>query len=468
MKDLPVTRDTTAHIPIRDAADAAERVRQAPHDFVKVALTDMDGLLRGKYMHRDKFLSALDEGFGLCDVVLGWDINDQLYDNITYTGWHTGFPDAPVRIVPETGRQLPFEEDCWLFQCAFEGPAAAICPRGVLSRVLARAGAMGFGVRAGFEYEFFVFAETLASARAKGFRDMVPVAPGNTGYSLLRQTSLRPLYVDIFDSMSAMGIGLEGLHEEMGAGVMEAAIQADGALAAADKASLFKTFTKAIVQDRDLLATFMAKWNMKEAGQSGHLHLSLTTADGEDNAFHDPVADHGIGATMRRFIGGQQAHMAELTAMVAPTVNSYRRLIPGLWAPTDATWGIDNRTCAIRVLPGAPKGHRIEYRVPGADANPYLVAAAAIASGLHGIAHGIEPSEAITGNAYDRDHPAHFRLPSHLAAAGERFRESAMAREWFGDAFVDHFAASRDWEVRQLPMEPDIGTAELERYFELI
>lgn len=454
--------------PIKDIEDAATRIRQSPHDFVKVALTDIDGLLRGKLMHRDKFLSALEGGFGFCDVVLGWDINDQLYDNCAYTGWHSGFPDAPVRIVPESGRQIPFEDNCWMFLCEFADAASQICPRGVLKRVLDRAAALGFEARAGFEYEFFVFAETLTSAAAKDYQDMVPVASGNTGYSLLRQTTLSPLYTDIFSTLSAMGIGIEGLHEEMGAGIIEAALQADGALAAADKASLFKTFTKAIIQNRELIATFMAKWNMKEAGQSGHLHLSLTADEGATAIFHDPQREHAISDTMRHFIGGQEIHMAELTAMVAPTVNSYRRLIPGLWAPTDATWGIDNRTCAIRVLPGAPKSHRIEYRVPGADANPYLVAAAAIASGLHGIEQQIETSAPQTGNAYGRDHPDPLRLPSNLADAAQRLAGSGMAREWFGDVFVDHFAASRDWEARQLPMDPAISTAEMNRYFELI
>ena len=145
---------TPAHI--KDIEDAAARVRQSPHDYVKVALTDIDGLLRGKFMHRDKFLSALEDGFGFCDVVLGWDINDQLYDNCAYTGWHTGFPDTPVRIIPESGRQIPFEDGCWMFLCEFADAAAQVCPRGVLKRVLGRAAALGFEVRAGFEYEFFV------------------------------------------------------------------------------------------------------------------------------------------------------------------------------------------------------------------------------------------------------------------------------------------------------------------------
>ncbi len=456
---------------VSDAKHAADLVRQSPHDFVKVGVTDVDGLLRGKYMHREKFLSALESGFGLCDVVLGWDINDQLYDNTTYTGWHTGFPDAPVRIIPESGRQVPFEDGCWLFLGEFAEQAFALCPRGVLSRVLGRARDMGFGILAGFEYEFFVFEETRTSVIEKQFRDMVPAAPGNTGYSLLRQSNLSALYTNIFSGMAGMGIEIEGIHEEMGAGVIEAALRADDALVAADKAALFKTFTKAIVQNHDMMATFMAKWSMAEAGQSGHFHLSLTTEGG--CAFHDPSADDGIATTMRHFIGGQQRHMAELAALVAPTVNSFRRLIPGLWAPTDATWGIDNRTCAIRALPGDAKTQRIEYRVPGADANPYLVAAAAIASGLHGVENEINPEEAVTGNAYDREHAEHLHLPKNLADAGKRFAASEMAREWFGDAFVDHFAASRDWEARQLPdayggVPAEVDVAELERYFELI
>lgn len=454
--------------PIRSADEAAARVRDSRHDFVKVALTDMDGLLRGKFMHRGKFLDALQAGFGFCDVVLGWDINDQLYDNVSVTGWHTGFPDAPVRIIPETGRQIPFEDDAWLFLAEFADRPSQVCPRGVLTRVLERAKAMGLEVRGGFEFEFFVFAETADSIRAKNYQNMTPVAQGNTGYSLLRQTTLSDLYIDIFSTLSEMQVVLEGIHEEMGPGVMEAAISVSDALSAADKATLFKTYAKAIVQRRDLMATFMAKWSAEEAGQSGHFHLSLVHAGGTANAFHDGTAENGIGDTMRHFIGGQQMLMPAFTALVAPTVNSYRRLVPGMWAPTDATWGIDNRTCAIRVLPGDPKSHRIEYRVPGSDANPYLVAAAAIASGLSGIENRIEPSDAITGNAYDMDHPDHLRLPSNLSDAATLFAASATARDWFGDTFVDHFAATRDWEARQLSMEADIGPRELQRYFELI
>lgn len=452
--------------PITSAEEAARRVRAEGPDFVKVGVFDVDGLMRGKYMHRDKFLAALEKGFGFCDVVLGWDIDDQLYDNARITGWHTGYPDAPVRIVPETGRQIPFEESCWLFIAEFADAAAAVCPRSVLSRALARAREMGFEVTAGFEYEFFVFDETPDSVRAKNFHGMTPVAPGNTGYSLLRQSALSDLYRNIFAISANMGVPLEGIHEEMGPGVIEAALSASRGVAAADRAALFKTFTKVVAQRHGKMATFMAKWDAGEAGQSGHIHLSLTPAGGGENVFHDPAAADGMSATMRRFVAGLQEGLPDMTALVAPTVNSYRRLVPGMWAPTDATWGIDNRTCAIRVVPGDPSAQRIEYRAPGADANPYLALAAMLASGLDGVARELEPDDPVTGDAYAIEHPPARQLPRTLEEAAARLDASALARDWFGDAFVDHFAASRDWEVRQF--RKHVSDWELARYFELI
>lgn len=449
-----------------NAAGAARFVRDSGHDHVKVGITDMDGLLRGKYMQRDKFLSALESGFGFCDVVLGWDAEDQLYDNGRYTGWHTGFPDAAVSIAPETGRALPFEDGLPLFLGEFSGEAASICPRGVLKRVLARAEAMGFRVKAGFEYEFFIAAETPQSVNDKNFRDLEPVAPANTGYSLLRATAGAGLYRDLLETCTAMDIPLEGLHEEMGPGALEAAIAASDGLAAADRAALFKTVSKVVAQRHGLMASFMARWSADAAGQSGHIHLSLTKNRGGRSAFHDPKADDGMSAAMRCFVAGQQALMPEFCVLAAPTVNSYRRLLPGAWAPTAATWGHDNRTVALRVIGGGAKSCRVEYRVAGADANPYLALAAALASGLHGIEHALEPSIPVRGNAYAARAMRRFTLPAALDDAAERLRRSAAARAWFGDAFVEHFANRSDWEARQFAKA--VTDWELRRYFELI
>lgn len=455
--------------PANPRQDIAARVRDGAHDHVKVAIADIDGVLRGKYMARDKFLSALDDGFGFCDVVLGWDVADQLYAtgkaHERITGWHTGFPDAPVRLLPETGRPIPFEDDLPLFLGEFTGAAEAVCPRGLLRRVLARAEAMGFAVRAAFEYEFFLFAETPQSLRDKDYRGLEPVMPGNTGYSLLRATTGAEFYRDLLDVCAAMDIPLEGLHEEMGAGVLEAAITVTDALAAADRAVLFKTICKAMAQRHGMVATFMARWSAAEAGQSGHIHLSLTGKRGAP-AFADAKADDGMSETMRRFVAGQQALLPDFCAMYAPTVNSYRRLQPGAWAPAAATWGHDNRTVALRVIGGKPKAARVEFRAAGADANPYLALAAALAAGLHGIEHGLEPTVPAIGNAYEARLPQRLALPGSLDAAAARLRKSDAARHWFGDTFVDHFADSRDWEAQEFARA--VTDWELRRYFELI
>ncbi|NNE84018.1 MAG: glutamine synthetase [Alphaproteobacteria bacterium] len=452
--------------PVINAADAESRVRAGANEHVKVGLFDIDGLLRGKFMHRDKFSSALSEGFGFCDVVLGWDSNDELYDNTALTGWDSGWPDATVRIVPDTGRQIPFEGDRWLFLAEFTGAAEAVCPRGVLRRVLARADEMGYRVNAGFEYEFFVFAETPHSIRDKNYRDLRPVTPGSTGYSMLRTGALDAFYKDILDTCSGMDIPLEGLHEEMGPGVVEGAIMATDGLAAADRAALFKTMIKILAQRHGLMATFMAKWSEQQAGQSGHIHLSLTRKSNGLYAFHDPSADGGMSEVMRHFIGGQQRLMPEMTVLAAPTVNSYSRLVPDQWAPTEASWGIDNRTCALRVVPGAAESLRVEYRVPGSDANPYLALAGAVASGLYGIEQEIAPTAPVTGNAREAEWPAELTLPRTLAAAADSFSQSSIPRDWLGDTFVDHFAASRDWEVREF--RKHVTDWELARYFEMI
>ncbi len=452
---------------VKTADDARRIVKERGLAHVKVGLHDVDGVLRGKYLHVDKFFSALDGGFGFCDVVLGWDSNDQLYDNVTYTGWHTAYPDAPARVVPESCRELPTEPGGLFFLCEFGDKASDLCPRGTLKRVLERARRLGFELRCGFEYEFFVFAETPHSIREKGYRNLKPISPGFFGYSVLRNSVHAEWYRDVLDLGERMDFGIEGLHTETGAGVLEAALRVSDGLAAADKAALFKTFLKVLAQRRDWLVTFMAKWSKDWPGCGGHIHISLWRA-GEAAApvFHDAAAPHGLSATLRQFVAGQQALMPEILAMIAPTVNSYRRLIPGFWAPTSATWGVENRTTALRVIPGSPKSTRVEYRIAAADANPYLALAAAVGAGLWGIENGLDPGEPVKGNAYALDHPAQLDLPRTLMEAAGRLKGSAAARSLFGDAFVDHYAASREWEEREF--RKHISDWELDRYFEII
>ncbi len=450
---------------VKTAADARAIVEERNLSHVKVGVFDVDGILRGKYMARDKFFSALDKGFGFCDVVLGWDSNDQLYDNVKLTGWHTAYPDATVRVLPETCRAVPFEGDMLLFLAEFVGAAEECCPRGVLRRVIKRAGDMGFAVNASAEFEFFVFDETPHSVREKGYRNLKNITPGYFGYSTLRSSVHAEFYHELMKLCREMDFPLEGLHTETGPGVLEAAIEYCEAVAAADRAALFKTFCKVMAERRGWMATFMAKWSRELPGQSGHLHVSLNDKKGK-SAFYDEKGAHHMSDTMRWFVGGQQKLMPELLAMIACTVNSYTRLIPGFWAPTDATWGFENRTCALRVIGGSAKSQRVEYRIAAADINPYIALACAIGSGLWGIENKIEPDAAIVGNAYEKKFPKSRALPQTLYEAAERLEASKPARSLFGDAFVEHYAATRKWEEREF--RKAITDWELARYFEII
>lgn len=450
---------------VKTRDDARRIVEERGLRHVKVGVFDIDGILRGKYMSKAKFFSALDHGFGFCDVVLGWDSRDQLYDNVEYTGWHTGYPDAPTRIIPDSCRDLPFEDNQLFFLAEFDQQAELLCPRGLLRRVIAQAKDMGFDALGSLEYEFFVFNETRDSIRKKKYQNLKPIAPGYFGYSVLRNSVDSEIYHQIMDISEAMDFPLEGLHEETGPGVLEAAITVDDVEKAGDKAALFKTFVKVIAQRNNMLATFMAKWSPDWPGQSGHIHLSLKDEQGKA-VFHDADNEHNISETMRYFIGGQQKLMPALLSMIAPTVNSYTRLIPGFWAPTTASWGVENRTCALRVIPGSEKSQRVEYRIGASDANPYLALSAALASGLWGIKNKVEPTAPITGNAYDQDFSEELQLPTTLWDAAQRLKNSDVAEELFGEAFVNHYAASREWEEREF--RKHITDWEMERYFEII
>ncbi|MGF1705253.1 glutamine synthetase family protein [Enterovibrio baiacu] len=451
---------------VKTAADAKKIIEQRQLTHVKVGLFDNDGVMRGKYMSKDKFFSSLDNGFAFCDVVLGWDVKDQLYDNATFTGWHTGYPDAGARILPDTCRDVLDEDGMLLFIAEFEGDAEAVCPRATLRRVLDKAEEMGFEAYAALEYEFFLFDETPHSAREKGFRNLRTITPDWFGYSMIRNSTYSGLYKAILAMGEAMDFPIEGIHSETGPGVIEAALTYDNAKDAADKAALFKTYMKVLAQKNEMMATFMAKWTNDYPGQSGHIHVSLKDKASGKSAFYDKNAELNMSDIQRHFLAGQQKLMPQFLCMIAPTINSYSRMIPGFWAPTTATWGVENRTTSLRVIPGSEKSQRIEYRLGAADANPYLALAAALASGLYGIEHKMEPTDRIVGNAYEQDHPSELQLPSTLWEAAQRFKSSNAAKSMLGDAFVEHFAASREWEEREF--RKHVTDWELDRYFEII
>ena len=320
---------------------------------------------------------------------------------------------------------------------------------------------MGFLPKFSSEYEFFIFKETPESLREKGYRNLTPLTPGMFGYSWTRSSSQAAFVHQVLDQLSAYDLEIEGFHTETGPGVYEAAIKYDTLLRAADKSALFKVALKEIGHRLGITPTFMAKWNAALPGSSGHVHQSLWSKDGRESLFFDRADSHGMSKTMKHYLAGQLLLMPDLCPLIAPTINSYKRMVPGAWAPNTATWGIENRTTALRVIPGSPSSTRIEYRLCGADMNPYLSMAAALASGLYGIEKGLELQPAQSGNAYESHGRA---LPRTLAEATANLKASEAARAILGAEFVDHYVRTREWEVREF--NKAVTSWELERYIE--
>jgi glutamine synthetase len=449
---------------------AVAAVAKSGSNKVKVAVSDIDGILRGKYLHIDKFLSAAQPypggGFGFCDVVFGWDAHDTCYDNTNVTGWQHGFPDALARLDLNTARTVPWDKQVPFFLGEFvnaDGSPYAVCPRQTLKRVLARAHKMGLTPMTGMEFEWFNFKETPQSWADKKGVGPTSLTPGMFGYSLLRMADNGGFFNALMDDMQAFGVPIEGLHTETGPGVYEAAIAFSEALEQADRAILFKTGAREIGKRYDIMPSFMAKWNQHLPGCSGHIHQSLS--DGKNNVFADAKGRHGMSKLFENYLAGQVACLMEFAPMFWPTINSYKRLVDGFWAPVKPTWGVDNRTASFRVIAGSPKSTRLETRCPGADVNPYLAMAAVIAAGLDGVEKGLKlKAPAITGTNLGAENIP--RAPRTLIETTRNFRESKIARDWLGDIFVDHFAATREWEWRQ--WLDGVTDWELKRYFEII
>ena len=445
---------------------ALAAIRNAPGHRVKVAVSDIDGVLRGKYLNKEKFFAAAESGFGFCDVVFGWDMMDACYDNTQVTGWHRGFPDALVRLDLDTYRTVPWDDQVPFVLGEFvtaDGGPYPVCPRQVLRRVLERAGKLGLQPMCGMEFEWFNFAETPQSWAEKKGVGPEPITPGMFGYSLLRANHAREFFKALMEELAAFRVPLEGLHTETGPGVYEAAILFSGALEAADRALLFKGATKEIGARFGIMPSFMAKWHQQYPGCSGHVHQSLS--DGKNNLFFDAKGKHRMSRLFESYLAGQVALLMEFAPMFWPTINSYKRLVDGFWAPVKPTWGVDNRTASFRVIPGSPKSTRLETRCPGSDVNPYLAIAALLAAGLHGVERKLKLTAApITGtNVGSEGTP---RAPRSLKETTAVFKTSAPARDWFGDDFVDHFAATREWEWRQ--WQDAVTDWERMRYFEIV
>ena len=450
-------------------AALAEKVTQAGIRTIKMGGPDLEGVFRGKRFPAEQFLAHLEQGFPQCDCLFGWDINEDLIDGLRFTGWQTGFPDMEMLPDPGTFRMVPWEASTASIIADFclpDGSAVEVSPRHVLKRVIARAREMGFEPYTASELEFRIYRETAQSVRTKGWKDLEPLSPSMSCYAIWRASGDEFIVGRICEMMNGHQVPIEAYNREHGPGMYEINIRYADALRSADNTMLYKTGVKEICAQQGLLASFMAKPFDHEDGLSCHTHLSLWDRESKRNLF----AAKGSGASdlMRYFLGGVAASAREFMAFYAPAVNSYKRYVPGTWAPTSVTWSEENRTAALRVI--APnhlaEATRLEVRIPGADCNPYLAMAAALAGGLHGIAQKIEPPPPVSGNAYDTEVEPDLRLPRTLSEAANVLEVSELARDAFGELFVHDYLVSRRWEAERYNRV--VGEWERARYLEMI
>ena len=450
-----------------DINAAAELLRHHDVKTVRIGGADLDGVYRGKRVSADHFLAAAEEGFPQCEVIFGWDIQDRVIGSLPHSNWESGFGDIVMRPDLSTLAVVPWEEGSASAVCDFyteAGEPLAISPRFVLQRVVRRVLEAGLRPVMAAELEVRFFREDQESLREKGFSGLRPLNPGLNCYSIHHASIDEPLIGRVRQCMNDYGIPVDAYNREHGAGMYEINLRHTDALRAADQTMLYKSGCKEIAAQMGALPTFMAKFADNVDGCGGHIHQSLWSADGEESAFWDDGGDHHLSPVLKQYLAGLLATIPEFMLMYAPNVNSYKRIVPRTWVPTNLTWGLDNRTVALRVIASSPNAIRIENRVPGADLNPYLALAASLAGGLHGIERKLEPPPPTKGNAYEVADAE--PIPRSLPEALERFRASALAREAFGEEFVEQYAALRRWEVERHRLA--VTDWERRRYFEMV
>ncbi|KAL2920206.1 hypothetical protein HK105_200274 [Polyrhizophydium stewartii] len=450
---------------------------------VLVSGSDIDGIPRGKIMARDKFLKSLPDGFGFCSVVFGWDLHDVGYDpKPPLAEGDSGFADVLAKVDPKTLRRVPWNNNQAHFLLDFCDPRTGeplpMCPRSLLKRIVRRCEAAGVRPKAGMEFEWFNYCETPETLHAKQGVGLKPLTNGMFGYSLQRPHLNQDFFNEIFDHCAAFNVPLEALHTETGPGVYEAAIQYADALELADRAHLFKMAVKQIGLSHGITACFMAKPYQDQPGCSGHIHISLADLVSGENLFALAPTDAGsadaaspyAGMTpkMQQFVAGVLAGLPSIMAILAPTINSYKRLVENVWAPLTVSYGLENRTTSIRVIAPPtcpPSATRIEVRVPGADVNPYLAVAAIVACGLHGVEGGMAlPFPPARGDVTAADFAP---LPRTLIDATRlMMAPDSVARKVLGDDFVEHYGATRLHEWRLWSRA--VTNWELKRYMETV
>jgi glutamine synthetase len=408
-------------------------------DTVLLAIADMEGRLQGKRLTAKHFLDdVLEHGAEGCNYLLAVDVDMETVGGYAMASWDTGYGDFEMVPDVETLRPVPWLPGTVMLMADLQwadGREVLASPRQILRRQLARLAERGMSANAATELEFIVFRDTYEEAWKKGFRELEPANLYNIDYSLLGSARVEPLIRRIRNEMGAAGMVVENSKGECNLGQHEINFRYDDGLRSADNHAIYKNGAKEIAAQEGHSITFMAKFNERE-GSSCHIHCSLAAEDGS-NAF---AADQAL---FDRFIAGQIACMNEMTLLYAPHVNSYKRFVPGSFAPTAIAWGRDNRTCSLRVV-GHGEGLRVENRLPGADVNPYLALSAMIAAGLHGIEAELPLEPVFEGDAYKSDKP---RVPHNIYDARRAFAESAVAAEAFGEEVVDHYLNRADIEI---------------------
>ena len=438
------------------------------HTF-KIGAVDLDGLWRGKRVSAEHFLDSVhSDGTFFCNILFGWDMQDEPIPDLAYTGWHTGFPDINLRPDMSTLAAVPWEPGtasviCDVFE--LDGSPLDISPRTVLKSMVARAESLGFSPIFAYEFEFYLFRGTSRELARRHWRDLEPLTEGHHTGSVYRDAGSEFLIGEVRRLLAEYGIFIEASNSEHGPGQFEVNIHYSDALKAADNAMLLKHTVKELAARQGLTASFIAKVNPLWAGSSGHVHQSLLSADGAA-AFANPSDPGRLSDVGSNYLAGLVEHAADLTAIYLPNVNSYKRTEGGEWAGSSSTWGLDNRTVAIRSIPSSGTAARVENRIAGADANPYLVVAANLAAGLDGIEQGLTPPPVVEGNAYALPAGQAPPLPTSLADATDQLHASIFARKLLGDRFVDHFCAMRRWEIKNFAAT--VTEWEIARYLEHI
>ncbi|CRG86335.1 glutamine synthetase [Talaromyces islandicus] len=463
---------------------------------VKLAGVDADGILRGKLVSKKKFLSIATDGFGFCSVIFGWDMHDRTYfKELAISNKENGYRD--LLAIPDLGsfRRIPWENDVPFFLVSFFDPETrqpiSPCPRGLLQSAVDKLEKEGYQAMAGAEFEFYQFrapqnesGERNSSGTASFLKNnpvesLPPLTEGMFGYSITRPVHNQDYYYGIFDACEKFRCDIEGWHTESGPGVFEAALQFGEIKETADRAGLFKYVVKSLGSKYGITPAFMAKPREGLPGNSGHMHVSIVSKEGKNLFVRDtpdpspPYPEVKYLSDMgRHFLAGLLEGLPDIMPMFAPTINSYKRLVENFWAPVTVSWGLEHRAASIRLIApptASAKATRFEVRVPGADANPHYVLAAILATGWRGVEKKLEiPVPPLgkgedTGGAGDKGE----RLAKTLQEANDIFkRPESIAREVFGDEFVDHYSGTREHEV--LLWQEAVTDWEVRRYIETV